>query len=116
MNGEAINQFIMSSYKLLKNTAQANQYYHTLTPRDNAPVVVHKITNQFTYVISGSGKAFINGEEIPIQPGDSLFIESNTTHQFIAESENLVLFHIHIPETGRTTDRYIIKGADYEHS
>ncbi len=114
MKNGSIDKFILSSYELLKNTGHSNRYYHTLTPKDNAPVVVHHITNQFTYIISGSGKAVLNGKEVSIKQGDSLFIEAKTTHQFIAGSEKLVLFHIHIPESGRNEDRYIIKGEDYE--
>ena len=43
-----------------------------------------------------------------------MFIEAGTTHRFVAESVELILFHIHIPDEGRDTDRYIIEGEDYD--
>lgn len=110
---DLISEFILSSYKLLNDSKNNTHYYHTLIPDDNSPVVVHHTTNQFTYVISGNGSVFLNGDEIPIEPGKEILIEVGTTHRFVAISRELVLFHIHIPESGRTTDRFILEGEDY---
>ena len=42
-----------------------------------------------------------------------ILIEAGIKHQFIAHSEKLILFHIHIPDEGRDVDRFIVEGEDY---
>ena len=110
---DILRQYIMSSYELLQNYEKKGRYYHTLTPKDNKPIVVHKKTNQLTYIVSGEGTIIINGDKKKIETGESIFVEAGATHQFIADSEELVLFHIHIPDEGRDNDRYIVEGDDY---
>ena len=107
-------KFIGSSYKLLHNYSKRGRYYHTLKPNDNSPIVVHKETNQLTTVISGTGNVFLNGKEEHVSQGSIIFIEAGMTHEFIATSDELVLFHIHIPDEGRDNDRYIVNGEHYE--
>lgn len=107
-------KFIESSYALLIDYDKKGRYYHTLHKNDNSPTVVHKHTNQYTYVIAGKGKIFINGIEKEIVDGDSFFIEAGEHHRFLADSEEMTLFHIHIPDEGRDSDRYIVQGEDYD--
>ena len=76
MNSETVlKDFISSSYELIQDYDKRGRYYHTLTPADNSPTVVHKETNQLT--------------------------------------DEMILFHIHIPDEGRDKDRYILEGEDY---
>ena len=111
---DTFKEFIKSSYNLLSNNPHKGRYYHTLTPLDNSQIVVHKETNQLTIVISGSGKAVLDGNETLLNKDDYIFIEAGTKHQFSALGSELVLFHIHIPDEGRDNDRFIISGDDYD--
>lgn len=108
-----LEHYVLSSYKLLQDYDKHGRYYHSLTPKDNSPTVVHKKTNQLTYVISGDGIVVLNGKEMKINVGSGIFVEAGVTHQFIAYSDELVLFHIHIPDEGRDNDRFIVEGDDY---
>lgn len=107
-------RFIERSYVLLNDYEKRGRYFHTLRPSDNSPTVFHKQTNQYTYIIAGSGRIFLNGVESKIAAGDGFFIEAGTYHRFIADSEEMILFHIHIPDEGRDFDRYIVQGDDYD--
>lgn len=113
MTEDLLKEYIRSSWQLLQDHPQAGRYFHELTNRDNSPVVVHRHTNQLTYVLSGSGKAYLNGAEQPIAEGSALFVPAGTTHRFVTD-EKMKLFHIHIPDDGRETDRQIVEGNDYE--
>lgn len=111
---DAINSFIESSFERLASYERKGRYFHTLTPSDNSPVVVHKVINQLTYVISGEGIVVLNGVEKKICTKDCFFVEAGTRHSFAALSDELTLFHIHIPDEGRDNDRFIISGDDYD--
>lgn len=110
---DILSQYIMSSYKLIQSYEKKGRYFHTLTPNDNSPIVVHKATNQLTYVVSGEGTIVLDGEAKYIEKGSCIFVEAGMTHQFIANSAELTLFHIHIPDEGRDNDRFIVEGDDY---
>jgi|GEM_PF-1879247 len=113
MGSDTYKAFVKSSYALLQDYSKKGRYYHTLLPNDNSPVVIHKQTNQLTTVLKGNGKVVLNGEEKIISSGQTVFIEAGTLHQFLVESSEMVLFHIHVPDTGRDEDRYIVEGEDY---
>lgn len=104
--------FLQHSYNLIQNHPYGKRYYHTLSKKDNNPVAIHDQTDQITYVVKGSGTAYLNGKEQKVNAGNILLIESGTTMRFIANSEGLTLFHIHIPDTGRENDRRILEGKD----
>ena len=113
MSEDMIKQLIESSYHLLEDYEKKGRYFHTLTPEDNSPVVVHKKTNQLTYIMDGEGIAVLNGQEIELKKGSVVLVEAGTTHQFFVKSKEMILFHIHIPDEGRENDRYILEGEDY---
>lgn len=108
------SRFIENSFKRLDLYEKKGRYFHTLTPTDNSPVVVHRFTNQLTYVISGKGIVYLNGIRKKIQAKDCFFVEAGTKHSFVALSKELTLFHIHIPDEGRDIDRFILSGDDYD--
>ncbi len=114
MNSETVlKDFISSSYELIQDYDKRGRYYHTLTPADNSPTVVHKETNQLTSIIKGAGTVVLNGIEKNICEGDNILINAGMTHRFIAQTDEMILFHIHIPDEGRDKDRYILEGEDY---
>ena len=110
---DILGQYIKKSYEMLQEYDKKGRYFHTLTPKDNSPIVVHEKTNQLTYVISGKGTIVLDGEAGKIETGNSFLVEAGVTHQFMADSEELILFHIHIPDEGRDNDRFIVEGDDY---
>lgn len=114
MRKEEYVRFIQNSVDLLTDYEKRERYFHTLCPSDNSPTVVHLKTNQYTQIISGTGSVFLNGVEQKITAGDGFFIEAGMHHRFIAESEEMMLFHIHIPDEGRDLDRHIVEGDDYD--
>lgn len=107
------DQFIANSYNLLKDYPKKGRYFHKLAYGDNSPTVVHKKTNQLTYVIEGKGRVCLDGIEQEINKNMPILINAGTKHKFIASEEGLVLFHIHIPDEGRDNDRMIVEGEDY---
>lgn len=109
-----IDKFIKQSHIDLQSEPKRGRYFHTLKSADSAPLVVHRRTNQFTYVIEGGGKGWFNGEERKLQRGDCVFVPAGTKHKFKADKGGMVLFHIHIPDDGRENDREIIEGEDYD--
>lgn len=109
-----ISNFIENSFERLASYEKKGRYFHTLTPNDNSPIVVHEFTNQLTYVISGNGIVFLDGTEKRICNKDCFFVEAGIKHRFVALSDELTLFHIHIPDEGRDEDRFIVSGDDYD--
>jgi mannose-6-phosphate isomerase-like protein (cupin superfamily) len=114
MENNELGRFLHHSYELMQNFQYGKRYYHTLTKEDNSPVVIREHTDQITYVVEGSGTIYLNGKDQNIKAGNLILIESGTTIRFIANSEKLTLFHIHIPDTGREDDRRILEGNDFD--
>lgn len=114
MKNDELERFLRHSYNLMQSYQHGRRYYHTLTKEDNSPVVIRDHTDQITYVVEGSGTVYLNGKEQNISSGNILLIEAGTTIRFIANSERLTLFHLHIPDSGREDDRRILEGKDID--
>ena len=114
IKNDELGNFFQHSYKLMQKYQYGRRYYHTLTSKDNSPVIMRDHTDQITYVIEGSGTVYLNGKEQSINEGSIILIESGTTIRFVANSERLTLFHIHIPDSGREDDRRILEGSDID--
>lgn len=108
-----MREFFKHSYELMKSYKHGRRYYHTLTKDDNSPVVIRDNTDQITYIVEGSGTVYLNGKGQNVRAGNIVLIESGTTIRFVANSEGLTLFHLHIPDTGREDDRRILEGDDF---
>lgn len=113
MNEDIFRKFIEDSYTLMENYEKRGRYFHILSKTDNSPVVLHLKTNQLTYIIEGTGFAYLNDDVIKVEKGDFVYVPQNTKHRFIANECGLTLFHIHLPDEGRDVDRYVISGDDY---
>lgn len=109
-----LERFLYHSYNLMKDRPEGKKYYHTLTPKDNSPVVVHDHTDQITYVVDGSGTAYLNGRKQEVRGGNIFLIQSGTTMRFIANSGGLTLFNIHVPDDGGKNDRRVLEGEDID--
>lgn len=113
IQNESFANFIYSAYQNMNDYEKSGRYYHTLTRNDNKPIVVHNSTYQCTFVIEGSGIITANNKEYILKKNDIILLPPKTTHSFAAHTENLILFHIHIPDEGRDNDRTIVCGDDY---
>ena len=59
---------------------------------------LHPESDQWLYVVSGSGKAIVEGREVKFKTGDLLLIEKGETHEVINEGkEPLKTFNIYAP-------------------
>ena len=114
MKNDELGKFFQHSYDLMQNYQHGRRYYHTLTNKDNSPVVIRDKTDQITYVVEGSGTVYLNEIKQNISTGNIILIESGTTIRFTADSEGLTLFHIHIPDVGREENRRILEGDDID--
>ncbi len=110
-NAELAN-FLQHSYELMQTYEHGKRYYHTLTPKDNSPVVMRDRTSQMTYVVKGSGTVYLNGKAEDIKAGSIVLIEAKTTIRFTANEEGLTMFHLHIPDANRENDRTVLQGED----
>jgi mannose-6-phosphate isomerase-like protein (cupin superfamily) len=77
-------------FKVIGETSRSQAAIMVLDPnsstggKDN----VHKNSDQWLYVISGSGKAIIDSKEIEIASGTLLLIEAGEAHEIINMDEN----------------------------
>lgn len=113
INNTLLVSFFRRSVDTLRETPYSAEYFHTLFPEDEKPVVIHKKTHQCTLVLEGKGKVIVDGITRDICTDDIICIEANNTHQFVAETP-LTLFHIHIPFETENSDRFIVEGKDFE--
>jgi mannose-6-phosphate isomerase-like protein (cupin superfamily) len=58
----------------------------------------HNKRSEFWYVTRGGGFFEINGERIPAQPGDEVFIEKGTKHRMSAGENGLEVLEISLGE------------------
>lgn len=99
---------------MLEDKLIKEKYYQVLTPKDLKPIVKHLKTNQLTFVLDGEGKVVVNDEILEIKANDVVYIPKNSTHSFIAFSDELKLFHIHLPYEYIESDREVIKRDFYD--
>lgn len=58
----------------------------------------HEHVEQTLFFLSGTGKAILNGEEMPIGPGDVVVVTPGTTHNFVnTGEESLKIYTVYAP-------------------
>lgn len=80
-----------------------------LQKMDDAPLVMHKLTNQITYVVKGEGIAVLGDEIRTISEGHILAIPRKMQHCFKCVGQLLILQHYHWPQDYLETDRVILQ-------
>ena len=83
-------------------------YRVRIEPHERTSVSFHKVAEEFYYVLSGSGKALLNGVEHVLQKGDFLRLPPGTTHGFITAEEPLVMLDIHCPGSRPDRDVFFV--------
>ena len=89
-----------SFFNVLESTQRSQVAEMTLEPgkTTGGPNNKHPESDQWLYIISGSGKAVIENEKIRLEKGDLLLIEADETHEIINDGdEKLVTFNIYAP-------------------
>lgn len=89
-----------SFFKILETTPHSQVAEMVLSPGQSTggSENEHKRSDQWLYVISGSGKAIIEGKTIKIKKGELLLIERGEKHEIINDSEvPLETFNIYAP-------------------
>ncbi len=51
----------------------------------------HEHTHEYYYVIQGAGELVIDGEAVPVQPGDCIWIQPGARHYAQGELESLIV-------------------------
>ncbi|WP_436925809.1 cupin domain-containing protein [Halosimplex amylolyticum] len=84
--------------RLTTDDAQAAQM--TLSPGQSTggPDNLHAESDQWCYVVSGSGRATVDGEDVRFDAGDLLVIEAGETHEIENDGdEPLETLNIYVP-------------------
>ena len=74
------------SFRVLADTARSQAAEMTIAPGDfeGGPDNTHPKSDQWLYVISGSGEGVINGRRVALKEGDILLIEKGERHEIRA--------------------------------
>jgi len=77
------------AWKVLGKTTRSQAAEMVIAPGDSegSPTNRHPKSDQWLYVRSGSGVAFVEGRKIPLKPGSLLLIEKGERHQIIASAK-----------------------------
>jgi len=51
----------------------------------------HERTHEFYYVVEGVGKLVIDGEDVPVQAGDCVWIKPGATHHAEGELDSIII-------------------------
>jgi len=84
--------------RLTTEDAQAAQM--TLSPGQSTggPDNLHAESDQWFYVVSGTGSAIVDGEDVTFEAGDLLVIEAGETHEIENDGdEPLETLNLYVP-------------------
>ena len=76
--------------RLLKSDHGAPASVTVLTTHDARPHW-HKTTHEYYYVLKGTGKIVIDGEDVPVKAGDIVWIKPPAKHMAEGELESLII-------------------------
>lgn len=66
---------------------------NTILEGGSVPFVhAHKTNEEIYYILSGKGKAIINGEEVSLDPGDWIRISPDAKRQFFAGEHDAISY------------------------
>lgn len=72
---------------------------------------LHKVAEEFYFVLSGSATAILDGTSFSIGPGDFLRLPPGTRHAFVTAHEPLEMLDIHIPGCRPDRDTYFVNDS-----
>jgi mannose-6-phosphate isomerase-like protein (cupin superfamily) len=70
----------------------------SIKPNEDIGEEVHANSDQTLYLVSGSGKSVIEGEEAPYNSGDLVFVPAGTKHNFVnTDGSDLKIITVYAP-------------------
>jgi len=90
--------------------ARATAYRVTVAPRQVTGVSVHRVAEEFYFVIAGRGTAVLDGVDHPLAAGDFLRLPPGTAHGFRTDNEPLDMLNLHTPGCRPDRDVYFPDG------
>lgn len=88
------------SFDLRLTTADGQAASMTLAPGQSTggPDNAHADSDQWLYVVSGSGTATVEGEDVPPETGDLLVVEAGETHEIANDGASpLETLNLYVP-------------------
>jgi mannose-6-phosphate isomerase-like protein (cupin superfamily) len=86
-------------------------YRVRIEPRQRTSISYHRVAEEFYFVLSGRGTAFLDGQPFALRPGDFLRLPPGTTHGFETEDEALEMLDLHMPGCRPDRDTYFVDGT-----
>lgn len=90
--------------------ARATAYRVTVGPRKVTSVSVHRVAEEFYFVIAGRGTAVLDGVDHSLAAGDFLRLPPGTAHGFRTDDEPLDMLNLHTPGCRPDRDVYFPDG------
>ncbi len=78
-----------AQWQVLGGSAHSQAAVMSISPGDHegGPRNRHRGKDQWLYVVSGNGRAIVEGHEVPLEPGTLLLVEANERHEVRAEGD-----------------------------
>ncbi len=86
-------------------------YRVRIEPHARTAVSYHRTAEEYYFVLSGAGRAVLNGREVALLPGDFLRLPPGLTHAFVTDDEPLELLDVHTPGCRPDRDTYFVGEA-----
>ena len=90
----------MTGWRVLGGTERSQAAAMTLAPGESTggPQNRHRTSDQWLYVVNGSGAATVGGRDVDLAEGDLILIAAGETHEIrAAQSESLVTVNVYAP-------------------
>lgn len=86
-------------------------YRVRIEPHARAAVSYHRQAEEYNFVLSGAGKAVLDGREVDLRPGDFLRLPPGATHAFVTGDDPLEMLDVHTPGCRPDRDTFFVGDA-----
>ena len=86
-------------------------YRVRIEPHSRTAVSYHRRAEEYYFVLSGAGRAVLDGSTVALKAGDFLRLPPGLTHAFLTEDEPLELLDVHTPGCRPDRDTYFVGEA-----
>lgn len=105
---EQLGPYRLQTLILPNEELNATAYRVWIGPGQKTATSFHKVAEEFYFVLSGRGTAFLNGQRYELMAGDFLRLPPGTTHRFETQDETLEMLNIHCPGSRPDKDVYFV--------
>jgi quercetin dioxygenase-like cupin family protein len=88
---------------------QFSAYLVRMEPFQTKKPSYHKNGEELYYVISGFGKAILDGNNYELKEGCFFRVPPGTVHEFLTDEQSLCLLNLHSPPVFSDKDTYFVK-------